>query len=56
MDRKRKKRKKEVDMGIKGRKGLESYFALFIPNSVIHKEDEFAFQIGATIVQRILIL
>lgn len=50
MDRKRKKRKKEVDMGIKGRKGLESYFVLFILNLVIYKEDEFVFQIGVIIV------
>lgn len=43
-------------MGIKERKGLESRFASFITNPVIHKEDEFPFQIGATFVQRILII
>lgn len=43
-------------MEIKGRKGLESCFALFKPDPVIYKEDEFPFQIGYTLVQRTLIL
>lgn len=51
-----KKERKDLDMGIKGRESLENCFALFIPNPVICKEDEFLFQIGHTSLQRTLIL
>lgn len=50
-----KKRKKELDMGIKGRK-VWKIALLCLYQTVIHKEDKFPFQIGAMLVQRILIL
>lgn len=54
--KKEKKRKKALDIGIKGKRVWKVALLSLYQTQVIHKEDEYPFQIGVALVQRILIL